>query len=337
MNLKILLVVLAVLASSCGYDGGHRQVMSRNEVSYLEAVVPPCSGNEEIAQGLCATDIPELYSASRRGSFLWPLEESDIPTFTDLLLGVSLGTDTYHSGVAPHIVVRGIGKPNSTRCEVYSMFTGAERRKDSYSGLYSYLCFVDITINEYLVGKGPANLTVTMHQESLWFQDMDDWGREKQRTLRFLEYPQQRTAVAFEGREVILFLGATSTVEVEAWEPSGAFSIWYVQKHGDQLRVVAPAISITAVENKLEEWLDQPIEEFTQKVKQAAEERTELTSGRTGIEPHHPLLVTDANFLQDYYLAIGAVYDSSGKATILPPPVPGESDPVVPTVPSNGG
>ena len=333
MNLKILLVVLAVLASSCGYDGGQRQVMSRNEVSYLEAVVPPCSGNEGSTQQHCATDIPELDTVSIQGApHPWPMEEGDPPTFTDLLLGTSLIADKYHPSLAPHIVVRGIAKPNSTRCDVYPMFTGWET--DLYIGLYHYLCFVDFTVNEYLVGTGPANLTVAMHRENLWYVDMDNWS--KQKAERFLEYPQQRTALAFEGREVILFLGNTTTIAVESWEPSGAFSIWYVQKHGDQLRVVAPAKSITTVENK-REWLDQPIEEFTQMVKQAGKERIELTGGRIGIGTQYPFLVTDANFFQDFYLAIGAVYDSSDRGTILPPPAPGEGDPEAPTIPVNEG
>ena len=335
MNLKILLVVLAVLASSCGYDGGQRQVMSRNEVSYLEAVVPPCSGNEGSTQQHCATDIPELDTVSIQGApHPWPVVEGDTPTFTDLLLGTSLLADKYHPSLAPHIVVRGIGKPNSTRCDVYPMFTGRETLDDLYTGLYHYLCFVDFTVNEYLVGTGPANLTVTMHRENLWY--VDNWSREKQKAERFLEYPQQRTALAFEGREVILFLGTTTTIAVESWEPSGAFSIWYVQKHGDQLRVVSPAKSITTVENK-REWLDQPIEEFTQMVKQAGKERIELTGGRIGIGTQYPFLVTDANFFQDFYLAIGAVYDSSDRGTVLPPPAPGEGDPEAPTIPVNDG
>jgi len=337
MNVRILLVVLVVLAVSCG-DNGREQVLSRDTVSYLEAVIPPCADNEGSAQEPCATDIPDLEMVSIQAtSSFWPREEGDPPTFTDLLLGVSLLSGIYYPSLAPHIVVRGIAKPNSTRCNIYPVFRPErEMLDDLYIGFFHYLCFVDITINEYLVGTGPATLTVTMHQENLWYVDMNNLDREKQKTERGLEYPQQRTASAFEGREVILFLGTTSTIAVEAWEPSGAFSIWYVQKHGDQLRVVSPALSITTIENK-REWLDHPIEEFTQMVKRAAEERIELTSGRTGIEIHHPSLVTDANFLQDYYIAIGAVYDSSDKGTVLPPLAPGEGDPAAPTIPANEG
>lgn len=338
MNVRILLIVLALLAISCGDNGGREQVMSRDTVSYLEAIVPPCTDNEGSGHELCATDIPDLETVSIQGAIpFWPVEEGDPPTFTDLLLGASLLTGIYYPRLAPHIAVRGIAKPKSTRCDVYPVFRPErEMLDDLYIGLFHYLCFMDITINEYLVGTGPANLTVTMHRENLWFVDMDYWDSDKQKVEQYLEYPQQRTASAFEGREVILFLGTTSTIAVEAWEPSWAFSIWYVQKHGDQLRVVSPALSITTIENK-REWLDQPIEEFTQKVKRAAEERIELTNGRTGIEIHHPPLVTDANFLQDYYIAIGAVYDSSDKGTVLPPLAPGEGDPAAPTIPVNEG
>ena len=39
------------------------------------------------------------------------------------------------------------------------------------------------------------------------------------------------------------------------------------------------------------------------------------------------MLVTDANYLQDYYIAGGAVYEGD-EATHLPPPVSGEEEPV---------
>ncbi len=158
MNIRILLIVLALLAISCSDNGGREQAMSRDEVSYLEAVVPPCADNEGSGQELCATDIPDLETVSIQGAIpFWPVEEGDPPTFTDLLLGASLLTGVYHPRLAPHIAVRGIAKPNSIRCDVYPMFRPErEMLDDLYIGLFHYLCFMDITINEYLVGTGPA-------------------------------------------------------------------------------------------------------------------------------------------------------------------------------------
>ena len=65
-----------------------------------------------------------------------------------------------------------------------------------------------------------------------------------------------------------------------------------------------------------------PLSELIPLIKEAAEERTAITGGRIGVHSSLPLLVTDANKLQDYYGAVGAVYEGEG-ATVLPPPAPG--------------
>ena len=49
------------------------------------------------------------------------------------------------------------------------------------------------------------------------------------------------------------------------------------------------------------------------------------------------MLITDAHHLRDYYTSVGAVYDDTENATVLPPPVPGEDDPTAPTLPVNDG
>ena len=50
-----------------------------------------------------------------------------------------------------------------------------------------------------------------------------------------------------------------------------------------------------------------PLSELIPQIKEAAEERTAITGGRIGAHSSLPLLVTDANKLQDYYGAVGAV------------------------------
>ena len=69
-----------------------------------------------------------------------------------------------------------------------------------------------------------------------------------------------------------------------------------------------------------------PLADLVREVKQAHENRLVITEGRIGVEPFLPMLVTDANMLQDYYGAVGAVYEGEG-ATVLPPPVPGGDEP----------
>ena len=69
-----------------------------------------------------------------------------------------------------------------------------------------------------------------------------------------------------------------------------------------------------------------PLDDLVREVKQAHENRLVITEGRIGVESFLPMLVTDANKLQDHYGAVGAVYEGEG-ATVLPPPVPGGDEP----------
>ena len=67
---------------------------------------------------------------------------------------------------------------------------------------------------------------------------------------------------------------------------------------------------------------DLALSELVERIKEAAENRPAVTGWRIGEDPNLPLLVTDANRLQDFYRAAGAVYEGDG-ATVLPPPIPG--------------
>ena len=63
------------------------------------------------------------------------------------------------------------------------------------------------------------------------------------------------------------------------------------------------------------------LDDLVREVKQAHQNRLAITGGRIADNPSLPLLVSDANKLQDYYGAVSAVYEGDS-ATILPPRVP---------------
>ena len=65
--------------------------------------------------------------------------------------------------------------------------------------------------------------------------------------------------------------------------------------------------------------MNRPLDELIQEIKQAIETRTAQTGGRIGMDPTLPMLITDANNLQDFYQTVGAVYEGDD-ATVLPPP-----------------
>ena len=337
-----LVVLLVVLIVSCGSEERQRVVMDRVAPSYLEDIIPPCTIDSLAIIGgedPCSVADPiQIEMVSTMAAFpIWPVQ-GNLPTMTDVLLGISLVSGKYWPSLAAHVVVRGIAKPGTTRCDAYPMFR-PEREKinEIYEGLFHYHCFTDILIHEYIIGSGPSNLTVSMHRENLWDLDTDDWPRKYEDIAeKNLQNPRQRTAEIYEGKELILFLGSPSTIAVETWTPAGPFNLWFVQRHGDIIRAVSHDI-LYALTVEQRNWLDRPLDALTRDIKQASKNRITLTEGRTGIESHHPLLVTDANYLQTYYKEIGAVYDNSEDKTVLPPPVPGEGDPVPVTVPVNEG
>ena len=301
--------------------------------------MPPCVPLWDSSHDPCPVEAPtdveinSVESSIRR----WPSQ--GFPTWTDILLGEE-------NVIAIHLVVRGEAKIGTTRCESYP------RRLDSFwynmvsdtnlidfmenSGL-DHHCYMEIGVKEYILGSGPPLLTVSMHREPIgwWALDFDDWpdAQKDKWITELLDDPQSRVAKAYEGKELVLFLGTSTTIAVESFEVGPRAGLWFVQKDGDEIRAVAQDIEYARTEEQRSR-LDLPLKDLIEQVKRAAIERTTLTDGRIGLASYLPLLVTDANHLRDYYVSVGAVYDDSDDATVLPPPVPGEGD-IVP-VPVDG-
>ena len=161
-----------------------------------------------------------------------------------------------------------------------------------------------------------------------WALDFNDWpDAQKDKWIKeLLDDPQSRVATAYEGKELVLFLGTSTTIAVESFEVGPQAGLWFVQKDGDEIRSVAQDIEYARTEEQRSR-LDLPLNDLIEQVKIADTERTTLTDGRIGVAPYDlPALVTDANHLRDYYVSVGAVYDGSEEATVLPTPVPGEGD-----------
>lgn len=116
-----------------------------------------------------------------------------------------------------------------------------------------------------------------------------------------------------------------SSIAVEAWDHGGGLGVWFVVREGERIEAVSSAI-VLATTQKQRDRLRLPLDELVRQVKEAAERRDTLTSGRIGVDPSLPMLVTDANDLQDHYKALGAVYEGD-RRTVLPPPAPFQETP----------
>ena len=310
--------------------------MKRPEPSYLEEIIPPCIPVAGSEQDPCMPGVPPIVETSSSAGSLLGWLYYDMPSFAEMLLGEI--DDEYYPLGAPHIVVRGTVLPNTTRCELYPIRSFDLNDWGFFEDWDEYHCFANVRINEYIVGEGPPELTISLHQNSMSLRDRrDDWPNIKDEIImNDLNDPKTRTAEAYEGRELVMFLKPAGSISIETWTLGWQFSMWFIQRGGDEIRAVAPDI-VNAINDEQRARLDLPLAELVEGLKQAAEERTTITGGRIGVNRSLPMFITDANKLADYYQVTGTKYYSSGGTTALPPPVPGEDDPDPGTIPTDEG
>ncbi len=253
-----------------------------------------------------------------------------IPSFNDILLG-KIGPGLSPAWT-PHIAIRGAVQHGTTRCDLYR-FKGLPYQNPLFSkGFRYYYCFVDIAVHEYIVGEGPDEITVAMHREIVWIsrEEFEDWLNIRDEfVLDVLEDPQLRTAKVYEGKEMVLLLHIPATVLLESWTLGGWWgNTWFLQRNKEgEVRALEQDIGLARIHKQIDPDLplsefDLPLSELVARIKEAAENRAAVTEGRIGVDTSLPLLVTDANRLQDFFVSVGAVYEGEG-ATVLPPPVPG--------------
>ena len=251
---------------------------------------------------------------------IWPYDDS-LPTLTEVMMGFDALTII-------HIVVRATVLDDTTRCDLYpSILADFDDTAMTYPSLYRYNCYVDVRVNEYLVGTGPAELTVELHREvlSLGDDEFEDWDNWKDDWLTYVvDDPQARTAEAFEGNELVLLLTPSFTLAVEAWEGASAIAdVWFVQRPDEgAVRAVASEVSLAITDDQRNN-LDMPLTDLVTKLEAAATARDTEYDGRIGADTDLPDLIDDANNLRDFLVESGAVYRGPDKTTELPPPVGG--------------
>lgn len=349
---KCLSLILLIIGCGNGKDNSfvhknNQMTFERPYPTYLEETIPPCTPVHPSEKTFCiSTPFDNFGSfASSASGPIWAIT-GGIPSLVDTLLG-----DGY-PGLVPHIVIRGGVLKDSTRCGLYPYKKFPFHTEGStYKNIYYYSCLVEIKVHEYIVGVSPPLITAIVHFEpiGLTTDQVERWSQIKQEILKELGDPQTKTATAFEGREFVWFLLPSYTMSVETWvADKTSTSFWLVQQREGEVRVVSPDIvwADTAEEQAV---LDMPLDDLVAKIKAADIERRKLTDGRVGITTvdddssdteggDHmtlPLLVTDANKLQDYYVAAGAVYEGENKTTVLPPPPPDDFVPPSTTVASS--
>ena len=182
-------------------------------------------------------------------------------------------------------------------------------------------CFIDVRVNDYLIGKGPPILSIAAY--TFPFMNV---GED---TFDYAAVHVPEAAKAYEGREGVLFLAPSSTTVVEALRMT---EFWDVLRTGDAVTVVAPyreAIERSYREKFTEEdlaLLKRPLSEFETVIREGAVARVAETGGRIAVGDDLPMLITDANLLRPYYEGPGVGISYETDAPLLPPPVPGAED-----------
>ena len=297
------------------------EVVFQAPVSYLEEVIPPCVPLEGSSQDPCAPTTPQRVAvlSAPASPPLWPTRD-DPPTVSDAIMG-------WDPLTIIHIVVRATVQEDTTRCGLYPLILADHSEITGPSSTYLYNCYADVRVNEYIVGTGPAELTVELHREGLILNDemLDDWDNWKDGWLtNTVRDPEGRTAAVYEGNEVVLLLEPSFTIAVEAWlGSSGTARVWFVQRPDQgMVRAVASDIDYARTEEQRNN-LDMLLTDLVTKLKAAATVRDDEYDGRIGEDTDLPDLIDDANNLRDFLVESGAVYRGPDKTTELPPPVGG--------------
>lgn len=286
------------------------------QLLYLEEVIPPCVPVENSMIEPCPVGPPPQVSNVTVHSY--NVLPDTLQTFTEYLVR--------SPAFIPHIVVRVTVLPGTSRCGIYPVVQpNYESDNPQLEEILYYDCFVEVRVNEYIVGTGPPLLTLSIYQDAMIGSIADEEVGLNKELDRAMQNAPSRVASAYDGQELVLFLSVSYTTVVESWVAANGGDRWFVQRDGDEVRVVSDLIHWARTDEHRRR-LDMPLVELVREVKQAAEERMVITGGRIGQNSSLPLLVTDANRLQDFFGAVGAVYEGDG-ATVLPPPVPGGDEP----------
>ena len=295
------------------------------DVSPLRRVVPPCTP-------FPGSDVDPCQRRDSWKSFNPFVEESiEIPDVVETLED-SLTRWAEYPFWGIHFVVRATAIPGSIRC-------GPSLPNNDHSLKYlpgqfldfgnSSYCFIDLAVNEYLMGQGPARITVTMSKNGSGYRsDMECDNRCRVDGAEIM----RRTGI--EGVEWVLFLGGPRDLSHGAWH---IFSSFDVQRKQDGTVVVVDRYkNVILLHSEPENYgvnlsrLEQTLEDFRENVKDAFDVFTTLTGGRTGTLNDKegrlaPKLASDAGpaGLTDFLVRTRLIEGTPAP----PPPVPGENDP----------
>ena len=243
----------------------------------------------------------------------------------------------------PHVVLRGTYIPDTARCTSGNPFHVPSYQEPGYfQHSILFQCFADVRANSYILGTGTTRLTVQVsflhYWEGYYARSAAEEGMTEQELLEqfleafvgILEEGYERTGQGIYGREVVLFIGPGSNHATEVWEgirnlgraaSRRTDTVIVVHPHRDDWRGARPDDFQTH-----RSQLEMGLAAFTQAVTTAHQARVAEYGGRIAPDDIQsraegvdlPMLVTDANRLQQFYTDTGA-YDHRRWLPAQPP------------------
>ena len=260
-----------------------------------------------------------------------------------------------------HIVLRGTAMPDTARCKQERSFfhryqellEGTPRNLDEHGA--SMVCFIDVSVQEYITGKGAPKITVVVYDElPQWVPAKDvflaleiisdkvdgvdtlegavemienGWGDDRTLADSLAKHVEN----IFAGYEWVLYLKPSPLVGIESWSMTTG---WAVVK-----RSSLPSYAIDSMENgscernlcaihRSEPTL-RNLQEFSSLTQKYHKLLVNEYKGRIDAAPNAALLVQDTYELPSMFNAVGA-YDHPFVTPAPPPPIPGENDPYTP-------
>ena len=300
-------------------DGVAASADDPSSSSYLEATVPPCAAVEGSIIDPCERkvwdlepvvthshpDQPELASVEPVIQIPWPPPDLE-----------SAYLERFRSGQHPHIIVRGVFSPGTTRCVLHEkrimedrgelILLGDSESERSTFGMLD--CYMDLAVRDYVVGRGPASITVRYEGSIPYARGSHGFYK----TDEYLKGLSTHIAALREGREFLVSLGEGTNKAVEVWD---VYSAMFVQRRDDDRIVVTTPdlLPYIAQDNKhlyvREEWaLGEIVSEISQTFEDAAK-LAEIT------------VVEDANHVHlREHLKRHGHYEEYAEHISLPPP-----------------
>ena len=302
---------------------------TRQHAPQLEVIIPPCVQFLDSAVDPCERrDSWPHHQPYIQSSFQWP---EIWPTLRETIVLHNSPRDI------PHFIVRATVIPQSIRCGQSDVELIHE---SSYAPVFPERlrrgqpnCFVEIAVNEYLVGGGPTRLTVNTRVKPVGLvgDDPDCDSECLDHGVRIVR------STDIEGREWIYSLGGPRDLGTLAWD---IVYRWDVQLREDG-EVVAvdywkrDMLSLSTPENYDENLsrLEHTLDDFRSILIDAHHDLVKKTRGRVTTETDKmgnpaTLMALDAGpgALSDFVFSTTAIERLNVTPT-NPPPVPGEGDP----------